>query len=162
MVKLPNNFSLTANKEFTRNLSTCFLTALVGFLLFISSSSVRFNDGFIDMSSRIKTLSYGELEKNYPWHGAAPDYDLWYQNDSLYVFYQHEVPYMVMLKEGKLEVSQDTMVSNIDGCLVYLYQFKGGYQALWQYKNFIVAVKANSQKSEFIQEIKNIMKENLK
>lgn len=163
-VILPNESLSLPTIHSTFKWGYLFISILViSSILLLERPIVYFNQGIPVMMNTVKMISVEEQQNTYPWQESNNiTYDYQQQEEYLQISYQRGNIVNVMLKKGDLTVESSIHSSKIDHYKVYLYQEKENYQATWQYQDFIVIVQSSGEKSHFINEIKHIMKENLK
>ena len=161
-IYLPNDYSKKKDMHFVYLYASIFI--LLGLSFFIQPITLYFHSELYLPVTAMRVDYYSEIALDeYPiWHEDGETKYQYQQNkDALTITYQKENPVYLTIQKQELPLSLETKSSNIGGVSVYLAYQKDIYQAIWEQDGYTIVVQMNSNRNQFIQEIKHIMEENL-
>ena len=133
-IYLPNDYSKKKDMHFVYLYASIFI--LLGLSFFIQPITLYFHSELYLPVTAMRVDYYSEIALD-------------------------ENPVYLTIQKQELPLSLETKSSNIGGVSVYLAYQKDIYQAIWEQDGYTIVVQMDSNRNQFIQEIKHIMEENL-
>lgn len=161
-VYLPNEYYKKKDMHFVYLYASIFV--LFGLSFFIQPITLYFDsDLYLPVTTmRVDWHEETTVDEHPIWHEDGKTKYQYQQNkDTLTITYLKENPVYLIIQKQELPLSQETKSSNIGGVTVYLAYQSDIYQAIWKQDEYTIIVRMNSNRNQFIQEIKYIMEENL-
>lgn len=161
-IYLPNDYSKKKGMHFVYLYASIFI--LFGLSFFIQPITLYFHSELYLPVTAMRVDCYSEIALDeYPiWHeDGETEYQYQQNKDALTITYQKENPVYLTIQKQELPLSLETKSSNIGGVSVYLAYQNDIYQAIWEQDGYTIVVQMDSNRNQFIQEIKHIMEENL-